>query len=411
MTPRLHRNLIIFGVASPIEDLTAAVKANDTALLFQILARYPDLKSKLDEPLASLSFDSPALIGAVNNKNREMIDALLAAGANINARTQWWAGGFGVLDVCDGELADFLIARGANVDIHAAARLGRFDRLKELIQSDPSLANARGGDGQTPLHCAATVEIAAYLLDHGAEIDTRDIDHESTAAQYMVSMRPRRLEAARYLVSRGAQTDILMAAALGDLELAKKHIDSIHICVSGEDFPKQNPRAGGCIYIFGFGWGRTPHMLAHEFGHEDVFRFLMQHSPLELQLTQACDVGDEALALELAAKKPTLSRESERRLISAAMRNDIKALRLMLHLGWPVDVQNDNAQTALHWAAFHGNAEMLRELLKQGAPLNVHEEEHGGTPLDWALYGSKHGWHIATGDYPQAINLLTEAAN
>jgi len=189
--------------------------------------------------------------------------------------------------------------------------------------------------------------------------------------------------------------------------LVQKHLESIHICVSEKDFPKQNPRAGGCIYIFGFGWGRTPHMLAREFGHEEVFRFLMQHSSLELQLTQACDVGEEALAMELAAKKPSLSPEAERRLISAAMRNDIKALRLMLSAGFAVDVQNDNAQTALHWAAFHGNSEMVRELLKHNAPLDVHEKEHDGTPLDWAVYGSKHGWHIATGDYPQTIQLLT----
>ncbi len=399
-------------VDEPIEALTAAIKANDTALLLHVLARYPDLKSKLDEPLPHLSFDSPAVIGAVNNKNREMIDALLAAGCNINARTKWWAGGFGVLDVCDGELAEFLMERGASVDIHAAARLGRFERVKELVQADHSLgsqalANARGGDGQTPLHFAATVEIAAYLLDHGAQIDTRDIDHESTAAQYMVSMRPRRLEVARYLVSRGARTDLLMAAALGDLELVQRHLDSIDICVSEKDFPKQDPRAGGCIYIYGFGWGRTPHMLAREFGHEHIFRFLMQHSSLELQLTQACDAGDEALALELAAKRPRLSPESERRLISAAMRNDSKALRLMLNAQFPVGVENDKAQTALHWAAFHGNAEMVSELLRHHAPLNVREKEHDGTPLDWAVYGSKHGWHVATGDYQQTIQLLT----
>ena len=55
------------------------------------------MKPKLDEPLPSYSFDTPALIGAVQKKNPEVIDALLGAGANINARTKWWAGSFGVL--------------------------------------------------------------------------------------------------------------------------------------------------------------------------------------------------------------------------------------------------------------------------------------------------------------------------
>ena len=47
---------------------------------------------------------APALIAAVHRENREMIDALLGAGANINARSRWWAGGFGVLDSSSAEL-------------------------------------------------------------------------------------------------------------------------------------------------------------------------------------------------------------------------------------------------------------------------------------------------------------------
>ena len=62
------------------------------------------------------------------------------------------------------------------------------------MAADPQLVHARGGDGQTPLHFASTVEIAEYLLDQGADIDARDVDHVSTPAQYMVKAR-RRLRA------------------------------------------------------------------------------------------------------------------------------------------------------------------------------------------------------------------------
>ena len=119
----------------PMEALTAAIKANDAPLLRQVLEQYPALKSKLDEPLPSYSFDTPALIAAVHKENREMIDALLDAGANINARSRWWAGGFGVLDMSSAELTPYLIERGAYVDIHAAARLGMFDRLKGSVEA------------------------------------------------------------------------------------------------------------------------------------------------------------------------------------------------------------------------------------------------------------------------------------
>ena len=150
-----------------------------------------------------------------------MLDVLLDAGADINARSRWWAGGFGLLHGAPPDLAAYAISRGAVVDVHAAARLGLYDRLQELVTADPRQVHARGGDGQTPLHFASTVEIAGYLLDHGADIDARDVDHESTPAQYRVRDHP---EVARFLIQRGCQTDLLLAAALGDIELVARHL-------------------------------------------------------------------------------------------------------------------------------------------------------------------------------------------
>src|SRR5262249_13035746 len=161
---------------------------------------------RLDDPLKDYAFGGTALLAAVHRGNREMIDVLLRAGADINGRSHWWAGSFGVLDH-DGDLAPFLIERGATVDAHAAARLGMLDRLDELLTANPDLVRARGGDGQTPLHFAGSIAVAEYLLAHGADLDARDIDHESTPAQWMIRDRQ---DIARYLVSRGCGTDILM---------------------------------------------------------------------------------------------------------------------------------------------------------------------------------------------------------
>lgn len=401
----------------PVEALTGAVRANDAALVRRVLKRHPALKSRLNEPLPSFDFEAPALIGAVNRGNREMVEVLLDAGADINARTKWWAGSFGVFDG-DPALASFLIERGAYVDIHAAARLGMFDRVKELVEGDPALVHARGGDGQMPLHFAATVEIAAYLLDRGAEIDARDIDHESTAAQYMAGCTSwPRTDVLRYLISRGAQTDIFMAASLGDLEMVRKFLDAdpalVRVSVSEKDLPKQNPHSGGSIYIYTFGWATTPHMIAHQFGHDAVFRLLMERSPLWLQLTQACEVGDESLVKELVARHPTLveslTDKARRRIVGTALRNNTEGIRLMLGAGWPADVRGDNGQTPLHWAAWHGNVAMVQELLRHHAPLEAREEEYKATPLGWAIHGSEHGWHRDKGDYGKTVEALLAA--
>ena len=401
----------------PLDALTVAVKANDADQVRQVLARSAALRSKLDEPLPQYSFDMPAIVAAVYKDNRGMVEALLDAGADINARSRWWAGGFGVLDGSSEALTPYLIQRGAFIDIHAAARLGMFDRVKQLIEADPALVHARGGDGQTPLHFAASIEIAAYLLDEGAEIDARDIDHESTAAQYLVSHWPRRPEVARFLVSRGAQADILMAAALGDLELVRSFLDddpgAVRVNVSEKYFPKQNPRSGGHIYIFGFGWTKTPHMLAHEFGHREVLHLLMQRSSLAQRFAQACELGDEETANAVLKKHPDVTKtmwpQAERRIVGAAFRNHTRAVEMMLGAGWPAAVLGENDHTPLHWAAFHGNAEMVRILLANGANLEAEDKQFKSTPLGWALHGSEHSWRRQEGNYPRTVELLLAA--
>ncbi len=177
------------------DQLMDSIRADDIEGVRALLDGQPELRAKLDDPIGP--FDSPALTSA---RSRAMVDVLLAAGADVNAKSQWWAGGFGFLHIVDLELAEYIVDRGAVVDVHAAARLGRLDRLREIIEVDPQSVHARGGDGQTPLHFARTVEIAAYLLDHGADIDARDIDHVSTPAQWMLGDR---IDVARYLVERG----------------------------------------------------------------------------------------------------------------------------------------------------------------------------------------------------------------
>ena len=382
---------------------------NDITALRDLLERHPVLQERINEPL--FAFDSPA-IGWV--RSREMLDLLLAAGADINAKSQWWAGGFGLLHDASPELAAYAIQRGAQVDIHAAARLGLFDKLKDLVAASPDLVHARGGDGQTPLHFASTIEIAEYLLDQGADIDSLDIDHESTPAQYRVGDRQ---EVARYLVSRGCKTDLLMAAALGDGERASQHLDTdpacIRMSVSERYFPKRNPRAGGTIYIWTLGQNKTAHHVARTFGHEQVVELLLDRSPAELKLALACEWGDEALIRTLLARHPdlvaALAEEDERRLADAAQANDIEAVRRMLSAGWPVAPQGQHGGTPLHWAAFHGNLDMTELILRHDPPLELADVDYHATPLGWAIHGSEQGWHRLTGNYPGTVEALLRA--
>jgi ankyrin repeat protein len=392
-----------------VDQFKQAVRNDDAAGARHLLEAQPMLRAKIDEPLGP--FDSPVI---TNARSKEMLDVLLAAGANLDAKSSWWAGGFGLLHSASPELAAYAIKRGAVVDVHAAARLGLLDRLRELVDADPELVHARGGDGQTPLHFAATVEIARYLLDHGAKIDIRDLDHESTPAQWMLDDR---LDVARYLVARGCQTDLLMAAALGDLDLARRHLDSnpdcIRLRVSEQFFPMVNPRSGGAIYQWKLGWYVSPHQVARKFGHEDVLRLLEERSPTDVKLIEACWMGDEARALAIRREHPHVVDhlgEADRRLVAhAARNNETEVVRLMLECGWPLDARGQHQATPLHWAAFHGNVEMAQAILRFGPPLEVTDADFHGTPLDWAIHGSEHGWHSSSGNHAATVEALLKA--
>jgi hypothetical protein len=408
---------------TPAEALKAAVCDSDAPRVADLLKKHPELRARIDDPLPDYGFGQHALFAAVQRSDRATIDVLLDAGADIRKRTEWWAGGFGVLDDCDPSLVEFLTERGAVLDAHSAARLGMMSKLRELVAANPGVVRARGGDGQTPLHFASTVEVAEFLLESGAEIDARDVDHESTAAQYMLRVDQRRhyprdrQDVARYLVSRGCRTDLLMAAALGERELVRQHLDRDPVCirmnVSEEWFPKQNPEAGGTIYIWTLGSHRTAHSVARDFGHEDIFQLLMERTPEELKLTLACELGDEAAFREFLSKHPdaatTLSEADKRKLPNAAQTNNTEAVRLMLEAGWPVDTAGEMGATALHWAGFNGNSGMARQILRFHPTLELKSREYAGTALSWAVYGSGNGWHRETGDFVGTIRALLEA--
>jgi ankyrin repeat protein len=409
--------------ADPALALRHAIEAHDPTAIRRILRSAPALRAAINEPLASESFGQTALLAAVQRTNGPMVDALLEFGADINQKSHWWAGGFGVLDETSVEFAPYLIERGAKLEAPAAARLGMIDALRSIIEADPSQVRFQGGDGQTALHMASTVEIARFLLEHGADINALDVDHESTPAQYMLRVTQTRhfardrQDVARELVARGCKTDILMASALGDLALVKKHLDadpeSIRTRVNEQYFPKINPKSGGTIYIWVLGHHRTAHSVAKSFGHPDVYALLMERSPSDLRLAIAAEVGDEAAFRELQRQKPdlvaTLTDGEKRKLADAAENNNLDAVRLMLDAGWPVDFIGAHGGSALHWAAFHGNAAMVREILAHHPSVELVEGRYGMSPLGWACYGSENGWHRDTGDYGGTVEALIKA--
>jgi ankyrin repeat protein len=360
---------------SPAELFKAAVEAGDVEGVRQLLQSHPDLVSMINEP--TFDFKSPAV--HVARTNLELLDLLLAHGADLNARTRWEKGSFGVLEHVNPDEAAPLIARGATIDVWAAANLGMTAELAALVAGDPSLVNAKGGDGKRPLHFARTIEIARFLLEHGAEIDALDDDHDSTPAQHLIGDGP---EVAGFLVAEGARSDLLLAAALGDIALVRRYLDAdpgaIAMRVDRDWFQMIDTAPnGGHIYQWTLGFHVSAFDVARKRGHAEVVALLLDRSgPLD-RLLDALWCGDDARADAILAADPQLVARAPQRALrhvaDAARNNNLPAVRAMLRRGFLVTAQSQHGATPLHWAAFHGNPDMMEEVLRYDPPLGARD--------------------------------------
>ena len=87
---------------------------------------------------------------------------------------------------------------------------------------------------------------------------------------------------------------------------------------------------------------------------------------------------------------------------TATKGNNTEEVKILLKLGADPNIKDDAGSegTALDWAAYHGFADIVDILLKNGANKNL-KNSHDRTPLEEANYYKK-------GDYEKVIALLTE---
>jgi hypothetical protein len=398
---------------TPAELFKAAVEAGDAEEARRLLDIHSELASKINEPM--FSFGSPAV--HVARTNMALLDLLLAYGGDLNTRTSWEKGGFGVLEQVSPDEAEPLIARGARVDVWAAANLGMVAELREIISREPSLVHAKGGDGKRPLHFARTVEIARFLLDQGAEIDALDDDHSSTPAQHLIGERP---EVAAFLVVQGARSDLLLAAALGDIALIGRHLDAdpgaIAMRVDQDWFPMVDTASnGGHIYQWTLGFHVSAFDVARRRGWSEALNLLLRRARPRERLLDALWCGDEARAYAILTANPELREQvpqsAARHLADAARNNNAAAVKVMLACGFPLTAKGQHGAMPLHWAAFHGNPEMMAEVLKYNPQIGAQDDEFRGTAMGWLIHGALGSWGYSTKRHDACARMLLSAGS
>ena len=383
-----------------------AVSHGDVAAVRRLLG-LPHVAEQVNAPMFAFG-QRAAHIAA---KQAPILELLIAAGADLNLKSEWEKGPYTVLDNTSEETARFLLARGVLLTPNVAASLGWIDELRRLLDADPALVHARGGDGQQPLHEAATVAIADLLLDRGADVNVRCIDHKSTPAQYALAERP---DVCRRLLARGASADIFMPARLGDVALAARVLDAdpraIAARINETGYPPV-PRLH--IYCWTLGFGLSPHDVALKFGHRDVYELLVDRSPRHVRFITVVLAGDEAGARELIDQDPSLvtalTPADHSRLAHAIFNGRREAAQLMLRLGFDETAGGVDGGTALHAACWIGDVGLVEAILLGGrVALESRDPVHKSTPLGWTAFGSVHR-RAPGGDYAAVVDRLVAA--
>jgi ankyrin repeat protein len=156
--------------------------------------------------------------------------------------------------------------------IHAAAAAGDLSGVRKMLDAEPELVHRGDSQGGTALHravAASAGKVIELLLDRGADIHAVHGSGPGNAAGYAaVDFQPidlalfwhgrRDIKTARLLLERGAAYDLVIAAALGDLEQVTAILD--------ED-PSRVRDSRPC--------GRRPLSAAVEFGHDRIVRLLL----------------------------------------------------------------------------------------------------------------------------------------
>ena len=267
----------------------------------------------------------------------------------------------GLLPVREGVIADFLLSRGATLDVFSAAAMGLTNQFAGLLCSNPQLVNARDGFGRTPLSYAAPFQTDAMtlLLEAGADPAAR------TARRFAGGAVTYRVEPAGFsplqaAVESGNQANVELLLKAG-APLAQADAD-----------------------------GNTPlHTAAYRTSAKLTQLLISAGAPLDATNRAgwtplrfgiyAGGSGNLTLLLKAGARRD-IGLDNTTPLEVALAANCWTAIRELVAAGLPVDERDGEGRTPFQHAVTALDLSRIQMLLTNGADINA-VDLHGNTAL------------------------------
>ncbi len=412
----------LHGASSNGEPLAAAIRSHDLAQVTALLDAAPELLHAGDPR------GNQPIHWATMTRQLDVLDLLLARGADINARRQDGArpiqltnGDYrfrGWRDVprnwhtTPAQVLAHLIARGANVDICTAASIGDLERVKTLLDQDPTLANRVSeyvtyyvGSG-APLRNAAArghIDVVRLLLERGADPNLREEGIAPHGYALYMAVANGHYEIAKLLLAHGAYPNPEVESSADALSRAISKPDQPMIdllCSYGAARPVHllaydgDVRTAAAVFAANPKLADDPEALANAAGEEQegFVRLMLRYQPdLPKRLMFfPWSVGAKTRALnELLFEHGMNPSQPDwlgiTPLHQFARTGDVEKATLFIEHGANLHARDEDlCSTPLGWAAKFGQVGMAELLLKYGAKPNLIDDPPWATPLAWA---------------------------
>jgi ankyrin repeat protein len=421
----------VYGVSPQANAIAAAIRERNLAAVRGLLDASPGLLH------AAGQRTNQPIHWAVMTRQIDMIDELLARGADIDARR---SDGARPIQLTNGdyhyrgwqhvpkdtrttprEVLAHLRARGAYCDICTAAYIGDLERVKELTNQDPTLAN-RPSDYVTYYPCSGTplrnaaagghIEIVQLLLERRADPNLGEEGIAPRGHALYSAVYNRHIEVARLLLEHGAYPNVEVESSADTLSIAITHEDqpmigllcshgaarAVHLLAYYGDIQTAaavfaaNPALADDPEAFGNAAGN---------GHDGFVRLMLHYQPdLAKRISCAAKTRELTEFLFRHGMDPNLPNWLlVTPLHGFASKGDIENATIFLDHGADLNARDEDlCSTPLGYAAKSGKTPMVEFLLSRGANPNLPDDPPWATPLAWA---TRRG-------HDQIVQLLTQ---
>jgi ankyrin repeat protein len=386
---------VVHNISSRGEPVAEAIRQRDPAKVRRLLDASPELLHAGD-----LRSNQP-IHWAVMSRQLDVIDDLLARGADINARR---SGGARPIQLTNGDyhyrgwdrvpkdttptpraVYEHLRSRGAYCDICTAAWFGDLNRVRELCDQDPSLANRPSdyityyaGSG-TPLRNAAGgghIEIVKLLLERGADPNLPEEGIAPRGHALHSAVVRGHLEVVKLLLAHGAHANVEVESSADTLSAA--------LATAGYSYVK--PNAEMVELLCAHGAARAVHLLAYSGDILTAAAVFAANPALANDpeaLANASGEGHEAFMRLMLRYQPDLPAQVNFPSWSVGAKTR-ELNELLFQHGMNPGARNWLNITPLHELARQGNIEKATWFLDHGADLHARDEDICSTPLGWA---------------------------